>query len=123
MTIGNALALADRLIPNQVDGPVKLLWLSELDRQADTELHRTHKGPWPPFGGYPGDVSMNRELLIPPPYDGVYLWYLELRLWDAAGELRRYNNAVQKFNAAWQSYKDYVNRTYPPLGVRGLRLM
>lgn len=123
MTLGSLLSLTDALVPNQVSTPVKVLWVSNLELLACRELWETHQGPWAPFDGYTGDTPMDTELRIPQPYDEVYRWYLELKLWDAAGEVQRYNNAAGKFNEAWLGYKEYVNRTHPPKGGGRLKLL
>ena len=121
MTIAQALDTVDRLTANQVDAGHKVAWLSTLDGTVHQEILAPH-GAAGTFPGYPPGTDMDTVLLVPPPYDVVYRWYLEMLIHDANGEMTRYNNAAEKYNAALLAYADYVNRTTPvaqatPLGL------
>lgn len=124
MTIAEAIERLDGLSCNQLDTGVKIRWLSELDGNIYREILQTHvQTAELTFQGYDGNTAMDTVLLAPPPYDQMYVWYLEMKLFDALGEMTRYNNAAQKFNTGLLAYGDYVNRTSTPLGQTGLRLV
>ena len=55
-------------------------------------------------------------LLIPAPYDEVYLRFLEAQMDYANGEFERFNNSNAMYAAAWSAFVNYYNRTHMPLG-------
>lgn len=124
MTIKNAIALTDSMTYNQIDAPEKVMWLSNLDWVIHRDVHACHEGTKDiPYAGYNGDTDLDTELLVPPPYDEIYRWYLEMQISDANGEVARYNNAMVKYNATMLSYMDYINRTHMPIGQSQLKLI
>ena len=122
MTILEAIQRADLLRPNQLDPAVKLRWLSTLDGQVHRELLRAFPETPEPFTGYGEDTELRQTgLLIPYPYDELYLHYLLMRLDLEHGELDRYNADAAAFNRLWQSYAAAYCRGHRPKGVTGLR--
>lgn len=124
MTIESAIDRLDALVYNRLGVEEKVAWLSELDGIIYREILSTHletagKG----FPGYHGGTPMSKALLVPAPYDRLYIPYLEMRLFDVLGEITRYNNAAQQYNTALLAYADQVNRACTPLGQRCLRLV
>ena len=81
MTILEAITRADLIRPNELDPAVKLRWLSTLDGQIHAELLASHAGAPEPFRGYDGETELQTtELLVPYPYDELYLRYLLMRI-------------------------------------------
>ncbi len=116
MTIRQAIALIDSLMPNQIDSVQKVYWLSTLDGQITNEIHKAHEGiKDDPYTGYSEETPQDTVLLVPEPYDELYRWYLEMQIFDANGEIVKYNNASVKYNSALASYMNYVNRTFMPV--------
>jgi len=61
----------------------------------------------------PGDgFGMETELLIPEPYDDVYMYYIDQRVAYNNNDIRRYNTASQLFNNAYITYQQWYNRTH-----------
>ena len=67
------------------------------------------------FYGYDIDLDMETELLVPAPYDEMYLRWLEAMIDYHNGEDERYNNAITLFNNAFDGYKKYYTRNHMPL--------
>jgi hypothetical protein len=121
MTILEAITRADLIRPNELDPAVKLRWLSTLDGQIHAELLAAHEGGPESFRGYDGETELRTtELLVPHPYDELYLRYLLMRIDLEHGELDRYNNDAAAFNRLWQSYAGTYNRTHKPKGTARL---
>ena len=75
-----------------------------------------------PFSGYDGQTELRTaQLLVPFPYDELYLRYLVMRIDLEQGELERYNNDAACFNRLWQSCAAHYGRTHEPLSVSALR--
>lgn len=122
MTILDAIKGFDALTPNPLPFPTKVQWLSNLDGQIwrDVPSCREEAGD---FSGYTEATDPQTRLLVPHPYEELYRWYLEMMVWDALGEMSRYNNAAQKYNTVLLRYMDDVNRSRIPLRGTQLRLI
>lgn len=122
MTVSEALARADALYPNQRSITEKLAWLSSLDGQVlaflrgyeDTENTLAVKAGALPYAE--GDMGV--ELLVPFPYDELYVYYLYAQVCFVMGEVTRYENALLHYNALMQQYRVEYARTHMPIQVR-----
>lgn len=121
MTLTQAIHQADLARPNELEPELKLAWLSALDGQIHRELLSAHLGPVPDLPVYGPETDPETELLVPGPWDELYVRYLLMRIDLENGELERYNNDAACFNRSWRAWAgDYV-RTHTPLGVNALR--
>ena len=113
MTIGEAIELVNRLVPNQISDQTKVDWLSDLDLMIVRNILSNYEfDADPDFDGYRADADPEIVLIVPAPFDEIYRWHLEMQIHGANGETARYNVAAEKYNAALQNYMDYVNRHY-----------
>ncbi len=104
----------DLLEPNDYSPEQKLRWLSALDGKVFREVMQTHEG-WNPWKGE--YVNGSEELLIGLPYgEDLYYYYLQAMIAAENGETQRYNKRMTMFNAAWQGWANWYNRTHRPLG-------
>lgn len=116
MTIREAIAQVDALLPNPYDKKEKVKWLSDLDWMVKRELADTHDGAKNiNFVGYDEDTDLDTVLLAPAPFDKMYLRYLEAQIHKHNEENNRWNNAILLYNNEWQAFADYYNRTHMPL--------
>ena len=114
MTINELMTRLDDLIPNQYGPDHKLRWLNEVEQAIHREILLPHEGDRPDtFTPY--ETADDTQLLIPSPYDRVYLLYLESRIHYHNGETARYNNAAAACEAAWEELRNWVNRTHAPV--------
>lgn len=117
MTITEAINKIDALKPNNYSQPDKIAWLSTLDGIIKKEIIDTHEGSDAvTFNGYKVDTALETELLVPAPYDDVYIRWLEAQIDYANGEYGKYNNSMALYNTAYLSYERYYNRNNMPLG-------
>lgn len=106
MKIQEAITMADGLMPNQYTEAQKLRWLSELEGQAKRELFdRCRNNPAAGFAGYAEDTDPETELLIPHPYDGVYIDWLQAQYCYHNAEFTKYGNAQTKFNNSYLTFQ------------------
>ena len=119
MTIMEVLHRTDTLKPNGYSNPEKIKWLSILDGMIKTEIIDTHEGGNNVvFEGYAEDEDLTTELLVPAPYDEIYIHWLEARIDYTNGEYDKYENSNTMFNASYDAYAKYYNRTHMPLPKR-----
>ena len=77
MTIIEAINRIDGLKPNIYSQSEKVRWLSQLDGFVKNDIIDTHEGSDAiTFSGYDDETSIDTVLLIPSPYEDVYIHYL-----------------------------------------------
>jgi hypothetical protein len=119
MTLIEAINTTNNLKPNTYTHTDKVKWLSTLDGIIKTEIINTHEGAEQvTFKGYDEDADLTTELLVPAPYDSIYLRWLEAQIDYANGEYTRYNNDLQAFNDAYSAFERYYNRNHMPIGKK-----
>ena len=117
MTISEAINRIDSVKPNTYDQPQKVKWLSTLDGIVKKEIIDTHEGGEDvTFNGYTDETILTTNLLVPAPYDEIYIRYLEMQIDYANGEYAKYNNSTDVYNEAYIAFKRYYNRTHMPKG-------
>lgn len=115
MTIMDAIYRIDELKPNSYEQSEKIKWLSSLDGIIKSEIIDTHEGGENVvFEGYNENTDISTVLLVPAPYDDIYLRWLEAQIDYANGEYGKYNNTLTAYNDVYSLYQKYYNRTYTP---------
>jgi hypothetical protein len=115
MTVMEAITRVDEMKPNVCTLAEKLRWLSALDGTVKNEILDVHEGGEDiAFSPYGEDVLPGQALLVPPPYDEMYLRFLEAQIDYACGEYGKYNNSVTLFNTAYEAYEKFYRRTHMP---------
>ena len=118
MYIIEAISKLDHLKHNTYSYSDKVRWLSSLDSRVMKEVISTHELPGPVhFVGYDETTNVHDILLlIPEPYDEVYIRWMEAQIDYSNGEYGKYNNSIEMFNALWRDYVNWYNRNYMPKG-------
>ena len=109
--------MADQLKSNAFSQEEKLFWLTRLDSLVKANILDTHQGCNPDIRlPYTVDTPSETELLIPPPFDQAYIWWLGAQMDYHNGEYTRYNNAIALFESSYQAFGDWYHRQHRPLG-------
>ena len=117
MTIIEAINGIDSLKPNNYTQEDKLKWLSTLDGIIKKEIIDSHEGSETiSFEGYDVDTALDTILLVPAPYDDVYVKWLEAQIDYTNGETPKYNNSMIAYNTAYSTFARHYNRTHMPKG-------
>lgn len=115
MKIMEAISRIDILKPNAFSEKEKIAWLSTLDGLIKKEIIDAHEGSEDViFKGYTGDTAVTEELLVPSPYDDVYLRWLEMQMDYTNGEFDKYENSVIAYNTALSAYAAAYTRRHMP---------
>ena len=123
MTIIEAITRLDALNFNTYKQPEKIEWLSKLDGMVKKHIIDTHEGAeGVSFTGYTADTPLDTVLLVPAPYDEIYLRWMEAQIDYHNGEYDKYNNAIIMFNTDFDTYQKHYTRTHKPL-QRGKRFL
>ena len=108
MTIMDAIFRIDELKPNSYSQSEKIKWLSTLDGLVKSEIIDTHEGGEDVvFSGYDENTDLSTVLLIPAPYDHIYIHWLEARIDYSNGEYGKYNNSLVAYNDAYSIFQKY----------------
>lgn len=90
MTGAEAVAALEALTPNSYPQAQKLRWVQQAEAQLAGEV----------YGVTAPTVSADSALMAPAGYTEVYLRYMQAQIYLEAGEITRYNNAVELYNTA-----------------------
>ena len=116
MKIIDAINRLDALKFNTYSQSDKVEWLSRLDSMVKRQIIDTHEGAEAvTFTGYDDSTNLDTELLVPVPYDEMYLRWLEAQIDYHNGEYDKYNNAILMFNTVFEAYKSYYNGIHKPV--------
>lgn len=100
MTANKAIEIIDRLKVNTYSEEDKMRWINELDGMVQRLVFQ-QKEVTPHI--YPDD--MDKELLIPAPFEDVYVSFLEAKIDYHNREYGNYNNSVAMFESQFSEYK------------------
>ena len=119
MKIIEAINRIDSLKHNTYTQNEKVAWLSRLDSMVKRLIIDTHEdGDDITFTGYDDTTDPETELLVPAPFDEMYLRWLEAQIDYTNGEYDKYNNSVLMYQAAYDGYANYYNRNHMPKGKK-----
>jgi hypothetical protein len=103
------------LKPNSYTQEEKVKWLSTVEGVIYRNIIKTHHGSHLLFiDGYSSDTPVDTRMIVPPPYDELYVLWLEAQIDYHNGEFTRYNNTIIKYNDLYQAYSNDFNRTHMP---------
>lgn len=115
MKIIEAINRINSLKPNQYGVETKITWLSYLDGEIRRTVIDTHEGrPTTAFSNYT-ENDTDKELVVPAPFDEMYVTYLGMKIDEANCEATRYNNSAMMFNTQMQNFRIDYNRTHMPI--------
>lgn len=119
MRIREAIDRIDSLKHNTYSNSDKIAWISRLDSMVKKQIIDSHEGAdQVSFSAYDDSTDIGTELLVPEPFDEMYMRWLEAQIDYANGEYGKYNNSILMFNTSYEDYVNYYNRTHMPLGKR-----
>lgn len=122
MTIGEVLERVQAERPGESGEAELIRWLSQLDGRWRREMLETHApGVSGAFAGYTPSTAQTTALLIAPPFDEVYMHYLYAQIDQRLGEIDRYLNDAQLFNALWEEAEKSYHSSHLPLEKHRLR--
>ena len=105
MNIIECISRTDALRPNGFSKEEKIAWLSELDGRVKREIiDECEDGDKITFSGYDENTPNDTELLIPAPYDDIYIKWLCSQIDYYNNEYQKYNNSAYAFNSLFSVF-------------------
>lgn len=116
-TIRQVLDEVAEVQPNSTGDERIIRWLRQLDIELYEKVVKTHEG-WQGVKrpDYTAQTPEETALLVPEPYDCIYLHWIQSRIDYENAEAGRFNNSNAAFEADRQEYAMWYNRTHMPLG-------
>ena len=109
MTVNEAIDLLDSRQHNTFSRQEKIVWLSQLDALISKEVIGNQQ-----FSGYTTETDPQTRLLVPAPWEDIYLHYMQAQMDYINGEMTRYANAAAMYNTLYAAYKNHYNRANTP---------
>ena len=110
MLISEAITYCEYMTGQVVASEQLVRWLSELDGRLAFEFYRT--GEWAPYD--PTDDT-GAELLVPFPWDGLYVHHLAAKTYFSNGEYDRYENERVMSEQTLADFRSFMQRTQAAL--------
>ena len=120
MTINEAIARVDDLRDNTIAPNIKIAWLQMVDQQVYHEIIKGRVGAdavtLPDYSDNDGE----RVLLVPPPYDMLYVYRLEAEICYKNQEIDRQANALTRYNELMDAFakqyaREHRSLPHPPV--------
>ena len=113
MKIKEVIRRTDLAKPNAFEEELKFLWLTALEGQIAADVFLMAPAETEQFDySYPDGLDM--ELLVKPPYDELYVLYLEAKIDAENGEYNKYQNTMQMFNNSFGEFMRWFANNYRP---------
>ena len=112
MTVNEIIAQVDRLRPNNIDRLQKIKYLSSVDKYIYQNIIQPRAGGegivCPEYGEHDGGAV----LLAPSPYDELYLYFLEAKIYYETREIKKYANSMAMYNQTMSEYMAWYFRDH-----------
>lgn len=115
MKISEAISYTRSLSGNAVDDNTLCRWLSELDGRLMLDFYKGSE-----WMSYSLPQDEDHELLVPFPWDELYVHYLEAMVYYSNGEFERYRNSYEMYNKKELDYRQWYARNQLPITLAAL---
>jgi len=120
MTINEAIARVDDLRDNTMAPNIKIAWLEMVDQQVYEEIIKGRVGADAVTLPDYSDENGERVLLVPPPYDMLYVYRLEAEICYKNQEIDRQANALTRYNELMSGFaakyaREHRSLPHPPV--------
>ena len=116
-TVKQILDFVDEIKPNAFSNDKKVDWLNRIENLVQIEIFLDAEED---LVTYTWTSDQNTQVLVEPPYDGLYEQFLAAQIDFAHGEYSQYQASMAAFNATWGAFSRYFARRFAPAnGHRG----
>ena len=122
MDIKTAIATIQRMKPSPYGEAMLTEWLSELDGQLfDTVFTDREEAP-ENNTPYKAVEDADVVLVVPFPYDQIYIYWLSAKIDFANGETDRYANSMAMYNSYHESFVSSWARAHASTSTREIMI-
>lgn len=112
MKLREVIDMVDDVKPNAFETATKIAWLNRLEGTLASEVFLLAPAEVRQLQ-YTAD-DLDTELLVDPPYDDIYVLWLEAKIDEANGEYNKYQNTMQIYNARRADFVAWFCQTWDP---------
>lgn len=116
MLVSDAIKEADRLKPNEFTTEDKLKWLERIERRVREEILRHYKTPAPEVLPFTTE-DLSRELLVPAPYDEIYIHWLHAQMDYYERDYNSFNASNGMAEAVFVEFRNWYNWNHEANGA------
>lgn len=117
MTAREAIDKLDSFKPNQYSEEDKLSWLSAIEFTIYEDIIYEHEAGRhnciPKYEAITPE-NMDKKLIVPFPYDELYVAYLKVKVDEQNQETQRYNVSATLFNSYLENFAKFYNKHHMP---------
>lgn len=110
MTVNDAISKVKDRKPNAYSDESLVDWLNECEAMVQREIMLTVPDEIIQYD-YPDDLD--KELILPRPYDALYVSYIKMMIEYTQEEYNAYNNTNVMYQTQYQAAQGYFNRLDP----------
>lgn len=110
MTVSEIINRYNTERPNQVEDSIKVDMLKRCEHGVLNDVVEMYDDA----DELLEEFGLDYELIVPEPYDDIYIYYLDQRIAMNNNDLIRYNRVMTEYNNAMVSYQQYFSRTTRP---------
>lgn len=122
MTLRQAIERLDARLHNTYTNAEKVSWLSAADAIVKIQVLDTHEQEEVKmFNGYDGN-DLEQELIVPAPFDEMYLYWMESQIHYHNDEHDRYNTSIIQYNKFFNDFANWFTRNNMPIN-KGARFI
>lgn len=114
MTVKECIEFVDAVKPNAFPAEAKIVWVSQVEGRIASEIFLMAPAELHQFRFRTALEDGDKELLVDPPYDDIYIAYLTAKVDSKNGEFNRLSTAAQTFNRLWDELSAYIANMYDP---------
>lgn len=122
MTINEAITEANNLKPDAYGEDQKILWLYRLDQRLKQEIFDAHKynegETEPELENYDSTHKTTTVLLVPAPWDELYVHYLSAQIDYYNREYAAFNATNAMFEAVLSGFRNAYHQRHMPITAR-----
>lgn len=108
-TINKVIERVDAVKPNTFDEEMKTAWLAQLDGMIQKIVMQKDE-----LIEYKYPEDMDRELLVPFPFEDIYVLWLSSKIDFQNQDYDEYNNSAEAFNNVFSDFKKAYIREHMP---------
>lgn len=113
MTLREVIRHVDETKPNAFENIDKVDFLNDIETMIlDEVLKHPHERPYSYTTEQ--DNDLDKELLVPAPYDVLYRYWLAAQIDLADGEFDYYQNSAAVYNAVFEKFCCWVGNNWDP---------
>ncbi len=109
MNINKIISYTDEVKPNAISDEMKFAWVGALDSRINREIFKNREELV-----YNSGADGETELLVKPPFDDIYFYYVSAMIDFSNNEIGSYTNNMLLYNEKYDEFLKTFRRENTP---------